>query len=178
MNYMQIENASVANGKGIRTVLWVSGCSLHCKGCQNPESWDFKAGQLFDEKAKQRLFECLSNPYIQGLTISGGHPLDDKNLEEVLSVVEDAKTFYPDKDIWIYTGLNLTYEDFIYAQPNHRTHYDILRYNILNLSDVVVDGEYIEKMRDTTLPFRGSSNQRLIDVKQTINNKKIILFKI
>lgn len=177
MNYMQIEKASVANGKGIRTVLWVSGCSLHCKGCQNPESWDFNAGKPFDYKAKQELFCHLENPYIQGITFSGGHPLDYKNAYTIYELILEIKEKYPQKDIWLYTGYSLTYEDF-YSHPlSWMVSGEETKTNILQMCDVVVDGEFREELRDTTLPFRGSSNQRLIDVKKTIDNKKIILFK-
>lgn len=178
MNYMQIEKASVANGKGIRTVLWVSGCSLHCKGCQNPESWDFNAGKPFDDKAKQELFCYLENPYIQGITFSGGHPLDYKNAYTIYELILEIKEKYPQKDIWLYTGYSLTYEDF-YSNPlSLMVSREETKTNILQMCDVVVDGEFREELRDTTLPFRGSSNQRLIDVKKTIDNKKIILFKV
>lgn len=178
MNYMQIEKASVANGKGIRTVLWVSGCSLHCKGCQNPESWDFNAGKPFDDKAKQELFCYLKNPYIQGITFSGGHPLDYKNAYAIYELILEIKEKYPQKDIWLYTGYSLTYEDF-YSHPlSWMVSGEETKTNILQMCDVVVDGEFREELRDTTLPFRGSSNQRLIDVKKTIDNKKIILFKV
>ena len=177
MNYMQIEKASVANGKGIRTVLWVSGCSLHCKGCQNPESWDFNAGKPFDDKAKQELFCYLKNPYIQGITFSGGHPLDYKNAYAIYELILEIKEKFPQKDIWLYTGYSLTYEDF-YSHPlSWMVSGEETKTNILQMCDVVVDGEFREEQRDTTLPFRGSSNQRLIDVKKTIDNKKIILFK-
>lgn len=173
---MQIEKASVANGKGIRTVLWVSGCSLHCKGCQNPETWDFFAGKHFDMEAEKELFDYISKPYIQGLTISGGHPLEKRNIKSILTLITRMKARFPEKDIWLYTGLNLTDNDFLSPFGNGK--YGIQKHTVLNLCDVVVDGEYREELRDTTLAFRGSSNQRLIDVKQTIENQKIVLFKV
>lgn len=175
---MKIEKASVANGKGIRTVLWVSGCSLHCKGCQNPESWDFNAGQPFDEKAKQELFDYLTNPYIQGITFSGGHPLEYENAYTLYKLVLEIKEKFPKKDIWLYTGYSLTYEDFYIHPLSWAWSGEETKINFLKMCDVVVDGEYREDLRDITLPFRGSSNQRLIDVKKTIENKKIVLFEI
>ena len=174
MNYLSIEKTSVANGVGIRTVLWVSGCSLHCKGCHNPESWDFNAGKPFDKNAMKELMNCLSKPYINGLTISGGHPLENNNLSTVFSIISNVKAFEPTKDIWLYTGLNLEYNDFVFSNPKNR--YDMFKYNVLTYCDVVVDGEFREELRDTTLAFRGSSNQRLIDVKKTIKNKSIVLY--
>lgn len=172
MNYMQIEKASVANGKGIRTVLWVSGCSLHCKGCQNPESWDFNAGKPFDIFAKQELFSYLEKPYIQGITFSGGHPLDKNNIHSICDLIIEIKEKYPNKDIWLYTGLTLSYGSFYYIPPEEPSDFKV----ILRLCDVIVDGQYIEELRDTTLPFRGSSNQRLIDVKKTLKEKQIVLY--
>ena len=178
MNYMQIEKTSVANGKGIRTVLWVSGCSLHCKGCQNPESWDFNAGKPFDEEARKELFGYLSNPYIQGLTISGGHPLDPLNVDSVYKLLLEVKDKFPTKDIWLYTGFELTFKEFDVPLIFSVMNYIGMVKAILQMCDVVVDGKYIVELRDTTLPFRGSSNQRLIDVKKTIENKEIVLFEI
>ena len=178
MNYLQIEKASVANGKGIRTVLWVSGCSLHCKGCQNPESWDFNAGKPFDENAKQELFNYLENPYIQGITFSGGHPLEYQNAYTIYELILEIKEKFPKKDIWLYTGYSLTYDDFYIHPLSWMVSGEETKINILRMCDVVVDGEFREELRDTTLPFRGSSNQRLIDVNATIKNKKIVLFNV
>ena len=102
MNYHKIEKTSIANGIGIRVVLWVSGCSLHCKGCHNPETWSLDSGKLFDEKAKKELFEALDKPYIQGITFSGGHPLEPQNAEEVLSLIKEIKEKFPAKDILMH----------------------------------------------------------------------------
>lgn len=177
MNYLGIDKASISNGPGVRVVLWVSGCKVHCKGCQNPESWDFNAGKLFDDKAKQELFDALSKPYIHGLTISGGHPLEKENIADVYRLVGLVKTHFPHKDIWLYTGRKLQYNDF-----NGGEHflvdgdYPIIADTsmLLYYCDVVVDGPYIEEQRDITLRFRGSKNQRLIDVKETIKQGEII----
>ena len=166
MNYHKIEKTSIANGPGVRVVLWVSGCSLHCKGCHNPSTWDFSSGKLFDETAKQELFKTLSKPYIQGITFSGGHPLERENQEEVYALCKEIKNKYPTKDIWLYTGY--TY-DFIVGKK---------ALDIIALCDVVVDGPYIEEQRDITLPFRGSKNQRLIDVRETIKQNQIVQYKI
>lgn len=176
MNYLQIEKTSVANGPGVRVVLWVAGCSIHCKGCQNPESWDFCAGKLFDDDAKQELFDALSKPYIRGITFSGGNPLELKHLPYIYGIIADVKKRYPSKDIWLYTGHELSIDDF--ALPSKRFNIEprIGKYfpMILQCCDVVVDGPYIEEQRDITLKFRGSKNQRLIDVKETLKQGKII----
>lgn len=169
MNYLGIDKASISNGPGVRVVLWVSGCTLRCKGCQNPESWDFCAGKLFDDDAKQELFEALNKPYIKGVTFSGGNPIERKNVGCVLNLITEIKERFPNKDIWLYTGWEVHIEDF--AQP----YLDMIITNeIFRRCDVVVDGPYIEEQRDITLKFRGSKNQRLIDVKETLKQGKII----
>lgn len=172
MNYLGIDKSSISNGPGVRVVLWVSGCKVHCKGCQNPESWDFCAGKLFDDSAKQELFEAINKHYIRGISISGGHPLEYENLPEVYDLIKEIKTKLPGKDVWLYTGYTLSINDF-------DTTVDIcwdnglLKNYIIAMCDVVVDGPYIEEQRDITLKFRGSKNQRLIDVKETLKQNKI-----
>lgn len=162
MNYMKIDKSSICNGFGWRVVLWVSGCTLRCKNCFNKETWDCNAGQPFDEKAKQFIFEQLSKPYIKGITISGGHPLDAFNFEDVLALVKEIKRNFPNKDIWIYTGY--LYEELYYK--------DISR--ILLYTDVLVDGPYIEEQRDISLAFRGSRNQRVINIPETLKQGRVI----
>ena len=169
MNYHKIDELSISNGFGARVVLWVSGCSLHCKGCHNPQSWDFTSGKTFDKDAKQELFESLNKPYIKGITFSGGHPLEPENRGEILNLILDIKTKMPHKDIWLYTGYTLSIDNFINEMS--------VQASILNLCDIVVDGEYKEELRDITLSFCGSSNQRIIDVKKTVKNGEITLYK-
>lgn len=176
MNYHKIEKTSIANGIGVRVVLWVSGCTLRCKGCQNPNTWSFESGKLFDEEAKKELFDSLNKSYIQGITFSGGHPLEYNNLPEIFNLVKEVRENYPQKDIWLYTGYDLSIRDF-------NTEVDVcwdnglLRNYILAMCDVVVDGAYVEELKDITLKWRGSSNQRVIDVKKTLENNAIILYE-
>ena len=172
MNYHKIEKTSIANGTGIRVVLWVSGCSLHCKGCHNPETWSLNSGKLFDEEAKKELFEALDKSYIQGITFSGGHPLEDENLIETHNLITEIKNKFPNKDIWLYTGLE--FEDII--NNPLRDLNTTLRRRIIEMCDVVVDGRYIDELRDITLKWRGSSNQRVIDIKESLKENKIILY--
>ena len=167
MNYHKIEKTSIANGEGIRVVLWVSGCSLYCKGCHNPETWSLCSGKLFDEEAKRELFEALDKPYIQGITFSGGHPFEKANRSTIYCLVKEIKEKFPDKDIWIYTGY--TWEDIFDKDIR-----EIQR--ILYWTDILVDGRYIDELRDLTLKFRGSSNQRVIDVKESFKQDKVILW--
>lgn len=161
MNYHKIEKSSIANGTGIRVVLWVSGCSLHCKGCHNPETWNLNSGKLFDEDAKKELFEALNKPYIQGITFSGGHPLENENITEVYNLCKEIKEKFPTKDIWLYTG---------YVFEN------IDSYLIMKYIDVLVDGKYIEEQKDLRLKWRGSRNQRVINVKESFKQNKIVLY--
>ena len=173
MNYHKIEKASVANGTGIRVVLWVSGCSLHCRGCHNPETWSLNSGKLFDNEAKKELFESLNKPYIQGITFSGGHPLENENVEDVYLLIKEIREKFPTKDIWLYTGytLNYIFQEVFLDMFNVNNMY---RKEVVRMCDVIVDGPYIEEQRDITLKFRGSKNQRIIDVKETIKHGKII----
>lgn len=175
MNYHKIEKTSVANGTGVRVVLWVSGCSLHCKGCHNPETWGYNSGKLFDEEAKKELFEALDKPYIQGITFSGGHPLENENVETVYLLIKEIKEKFPTKDIWLYTGYTLE-QIYPTVVTDNLDLNRIYKQEIIEMCDVVVDGKYIEELKDITLKWKGSSNQRVIDVKQTLKNNKIILY--
>ncbi len=176
MNYIKITKTDIANGTGVRCVLWVAGCDVHCKGCHNPESWDFGAGRPFDESTIGELIQVLSRPWVQGLTLSGGHPLAYQNLPEVYKVCKTVKERLPDKDIWLYTGYTLNIGDF---DKSVDVGYDnaLLRNHILTMCDVVVDGKYDENLKDISLKFRGSSNQRIIDVKKTISTGKICILE-
>lgn len=175
MNYHKIEKTSVANGTGIRVVLWCSGCRVGCKNCHNPETWSFNSGILFDDTSKNELFEALNKSYIQGITFSGGHPLEYENLPVVYDLIKEIKDKFPYKDIWLYTGYTLSINDF-------NTSIDIswdnaaIRNYILAMCDVVVDGPFIEAEKDLTLKWCGSRNQRVIDCKQTLKEGRIILY--
>lgn len=169
MNYIKITKCDIANGLGVRVVLWVSGCSLHCKECHNPETWGFCAGKPFDDAAKEELFEVLSKPWIKGITLSGGHPLELQNYGVVYDLLKEIRQKFSDKDVWLYTGYHLNWEDFRYPSRI---------WPVLQLCDVVVDGPFILEQRDLTLPFRGSRNQRLIDVHQTLEKAHICELEI
>lgn len=179
MNYHKIEKTSIVNGEGIRVVLWVSGCSLHCKGCHNPETWSLNSGKLFDEDAKAELFKALDKPYIQGITFSGGHPLEYENATTVFSLIKEIKERFPTKDIWLYTGYELNIFNFtaqVRGISKEDNHHNIMQ-AILSLCDVLVDGKYIEEEKDITLKWRGSRNQRVIDVKASIEQQKVVLWE-
>ena len=166
MNYEKVDKCSVSNGAGVRTVLWVSGCDVHCHNCHNPQTWDFNSGIPFTDDTMQEILYDLSKPYIKGLTLSGGHPLDPHNAPKVLEIVKRVKMVFPNKDIWIYSGYE--WENII----KDETLREIMRY-----TDVLVDGAYIDELRDISLAFRGSSNQRIIDVQKSLAENKAILWQ-
>ena len=163
MNYHNITKDDMKNGDGLRVVLWVAGCSHHCENCQNPITWDPNDGIEFDSKAKEELYSILSLDYISGITFSGGDPLYCGNRETIYSLIKEIKELYPDKTIWLYTGY--TFDQVLKIVPTE----------ILQNIDVIVDGRYVEALRDTTLYWRGSHNQRVINVKETLKTNNIVL---
>ena len=169
------------NGDGLRVVLWLSGCSHHCYNCQNPQTWNPNSGIPFDESAKQEIFNELSKDYISGITFSGGDPLHENNLDNVLKLVQEIRISFPEKSIWLYTGynfdlLNSKYNEYKYTPFAANADEWLTRWEIISNVNVLVDGEYIDEQRDITLKWRGSSNQRVIDVKQSLTQNKIVLY--
>lgn len=162
MRYHNITKDDMLNGDGLRVVLWVAGCSHHCKDCQNPVTWDPDGGILFDSAAKQELFEELEKPYISGITFSGGDPLHPANYPDIFGLAKEIKNNYPDKTIWLYTGY--TWEEVL-----NRANW-ILRY-----VDVLVDGKFEADKKDNRLLWKGSSNQQVIDVQATLKIKNLKL---
>lgn len=161
MNYQKITRYDVANGPGIRVVLWVSGCNHKCKGCHNAGTWDKLSGSPFTLETLTELLEYIDQPFIKGLTFSGGDPLYPDNREDVTLIAKIVKEAYPDKSIWLWTG-------YLYE--------DIQNLEVLDYIDVVVDGPYMEQLRDITLPYSGSSNQRVIDVRKSKESGKVTLY--
>lgn len=160
MRYHDITKDDMLNGDGLRTVLWVAGCSHHCRGCQNPVTWAPDGGLLFDGRAKEELFSQLEKDYIEGVTFSGGDPLFESNRGEITSLAKEIRQKYPDKTIWLYTGYRWE---------------EIRDLEIVAFVDVIVDGRYILEERDVTLEWKGSANQRVIDVKKTLQLGQIVL---
>lgn len=148
------------NGDGLRAVLWVSGCSHKCKGCHNPVTWDKNEGLLFDKSAEDELFEIIAKPYISGVTFSGGDPLYPDNRQEIARLTAKVSENFPDKTIWIYTG-------FMWEEIKDL---DFIKY-----ADVLVDGEFVESLKENTLHWKGSCNQRVIDVKKSLSENSVIL---
>ena len=168
MNYHNITYPDQNNGPGLRVVIWVSGCSHHCLECQNPQTWDKNSGIIFDNSAKEEIIEQLKNNYISGVTWSGGDPMYKNNVETVLKFTEKIHDLFPEKNIWLYTGY--TFEEIMNDT-------NLKRKQLLDLCDVLVDGEYKKELRDISLHWCGSSNQRVIDVKNTFKENKIILYE-
>lgn len=172
MNYANIKKYDIANGEGVRVSLFVSGCKHYCKGCFNSIAWNFNYGALFDDDIINEIIDALKPNYINGLTILGGEPLESENQKDVLKIIKKVKEIYNNKDIWIYTGF--TYEE-LRTNPRCNTLYIN---DIINNIDILVDGRFDESKKDISLLFKGSSNQRIIDVKETLNNNTIILHSL
>ncbi len=166
MNYIKITPLDVADGPGCRVTLWVSGCRNHCLGCHNKDTWDFASGQLFTKETLSTLLDDLRQPYIRGLTICGGEPMEEENQAVLLNVVKTVKQNFPSKDIWCYTGY--LYEDLLDGGKRYFECTDAL----LALIDVLVDGPFVISQRDISDAnrWRGSRNQRVIDVQKSLKN--------
>lgn len=172
MNFADIKPIDVANGPGVRVSLFVSGCSHHCWNCFNKEAWDFNYGKVFTEKTLEELLEYLKPDYIKGLSLLGGEPLELQNRQELLWVVKKVKERYPEKTIWCYTGF--TFDKDILGDMWE----DPVIRELFSYLDVLIDGKYVEKMHDLSLNFRGSSNQRIIKVQESLEQEKIILHEL
>ena len=159
MNYHDITKQDMLNGDGIRVVLWVAGCNHHCKNCQNPITWDENGGLPFDKEAEDELFEALNKPYIDGITFSGGDPLFPNNRSEVFRLIKKCRELLPEKSIWLYTGY--TWEE-------------IKNLDGISDIDVIAEGEFIEDLKDNNLEWVGSSNQRVINVKESLGKELVL----
>ena len=164
MKYSKIRKMDISNGEGVRVSLFVQGCSFHCKNCFNPETWDFNKGKEFTTAEIQKIIELANKDYIAGLSVLGGEPLHNNNVDEVFHIVTTFKEKFPNKNIWLWTGFK--FEDAIK---------DSKRKSILCNIDVLIDGQFEEDKKDLTLKWRGSSNQRVIDCKKALAENKIIL---
>lgn len=161
MRYAQMRKCDVANGAGIRTSLFVQGCTRHCKGCFNPETWDFDDGMEWTDQTEDEFVALTGKPHIKGATILGGEPMEPKNREAVTRLLKRLKETYPEKDIWMYSSY--LFEELMEDEGK-----------VLEYLDVLVDGEFVEEKKDLSLRFRGSSNQRLIDVKESLKEGRVV----
>lgn len=161
MRFHDISKDNMLNGDGLRTVLWVAGCNHNCKDCHNPITWDINGGVPFDKESETELFESLKPDYISGITFSGGDPLHPQNRMEIGRLIKKVHDEMPSKTIWLYTGY--LWEEIMYL--------DFVKY-----IDVIIDGEFIAELKNNKLHWRGSSNQRVIDVKKSLDNNSVILY--
>lgn len=214
MRYAQIRSMDISNGEGVGVSLFVQGCPFYCKNCFNSETWDFNGGKEWTEETKNKFLELIDRPYIKRVSILGGEPLSEQNLDGVLDLIQTIREKYPisqnpnsenigksrvledenskeirislpEKTIWLYTGFRWNYimnyqpvetDDFDYIEESYNDGLMEKRKRIISLCDVVIDGEYIDEQKDLTLAYRGSKNQHVIDVKQSLAQNKMVLY--
>jgi anaerobic ribonucleoside-triphosphate reductase activating protein len=171
MNYGMIKKFDIADGEGVRVSLFVSGCTNHCFNCFQPETWDFDYGQPYTKDTENEIIEALKPSYIQGLTLLGGDPFEFQNQREVVKLLRRMKAELPDKNVWAYTGFILD-QDLL---DGGRRHCEVTD-EMLSYIDVLVDGPFIDAQKNISLAFRGSENQRVIDLKKSLKEKEVILY--
>lgn len=171
MYYGNIKKFDIANGKGVRTTLFVSGCTNHCFNCFQPETWDFDYGQPFTKETEDEILESLQPSYIEGLTLLGGDPCEVSNQRALTPFLKRVKEMYPNKNIWCYTGFILD-QDLLDGGKRHCEITD----EFLSLIDVLVDGPFIQEQYNISLAFRGSENQRIIDLQKSLKEKEVVLY--
>lgn len=171
MNYATIKNNDIANGPGVRVSLFVSGCTHHCKGCFNEVAWDFEYGEPFTQDTIDSILKMLAPDYIQGITLLGGEPFEPQNQPAIVDLLRQIKKHYPNKSIWAFSGY-LFDKDILAGKLGS---WDVTK-EYLSYLDVLVDGRFVEEKKDLSLRFRGSSNQRLIDVKKSLQSGEVVLW--
>ena len=172
MNYATIKNCDIANGPGVRVSLFVSGCTHHCPGCFNEEAWDFDFGQPFTQETIDLILGMLKPPHIKGLTLLGGEPFEPQNQPAVLQLLRQVKEHYPEKSIWAYSGY-LFDKDILAGRLGPKE----ITEEYVSYLDVIVDGRFVESKKNLSLRFRGSENQRLIDVKASLKEGNVVLWQ-
>lgn len=170
MHYGNIKRLDIANGEGVRVSLFVSGCRNHCENCFQPETWSFQYGQPFTQETENTLLEDLKPPYVDGLTLLGGEPFEPENQRELVKLLRRIRAERPGKDVWCYTGYTLEQ-----LRGAGHPHCEVTE-EMLSMIDVLVDGRFVEALKDVSLKFRGSSNQRIIDVQRTLSSGEIVLY--
>lgn len=171
MNYADIKNYDIANGPGVRVSIFVSGCTHHCKGCFNEEAWDFNYGKKFDEEKEEEVLKALEPSYIKGLSLLGGEPFELANQKGLLPVIKKAKEKYPNKKIWCYSGYLFDRDIVGNMSKKYNETKEMLKY-----VDFLVDGEFQEENKKPNLQFKGSTNQRIIDVQKSLKENKVVLW--
>lgn len=180
MRYNQIRECDIANGEGIGIALFVQGCHFKCKNCFNPETWDFNGGKEWTPEVEDKFIELASRPYIKRISLLGGECLADENLDEILKLVNRIRLLLPEKTIWLYTGYEWEFikdsfgESKKFLQASWKDNI-IKRYKIVSQCDVLVDGRYVDSLRDVTAKWKGSTNQRVIDIQESLKQNKVVL---
>ncbi len=169
MNYAVIRQCDVANGPGVRVSLFVSGCTHHCRGCFNAEAWDFDFGQPFTEETEDYILKLLAPDYIAGMTLLGGEPLEPQNQERLLPFIRRVRACYPDKSVWCFSGYDFEKDILERMMPQNK-----VTRELIPLFDILVDGRYVEEKRNLSLKFRGSENQRILDVRKSLEAEKAV----
>ena len=172
MNYGEIKSCDIANGEGVRVSLFVSGCTHHCKNCFNAETWDFNFGKPFTREIEDKIIEELAPDYIDGFSLLGGEPFEPQNQKVLLPFLRRIKDKYPQKSVWCYTGY--LFDKELKSESRARCKYTD---EMLSLIDVLVDGEFVQELYDISLQFKGSTNQRIIDVQKSIAKGQIVLYE-
>ena len=173
MYYGEIKKCDIANGEGVRTSLFVSGCRRHCPFCFNYQTWDFNFGKEYTQEVEDEIVESLSPSYVKGLSLLGGEPFEPENQLELVKLLRRVKKEFPNKTIWCYTG-NVLERDLL----NKSFYTTEVTLEMLSLIDVLVDGEFVQDLKNISLEFRGSSNQRIIDVKKTLASGEVVLYEL
>ena len=163
MRYNLIRKMDISNGPGVRVSLFMQGCSFHCKNCFNPETWDFEGGKEFTDETIEKVLELCSKEHVKGLSILGGEPMHPKNIDATTKLAKAFKEKYPNKNLWVWSGFEFDK--------------DLKGKEVLNYIDVLIDGVYKDELHDPTLKWRGSSNQRVIDVQKSIKEGKVVMLK-
>lgn len=177
MRFASMRNLDISNGEGVGVSLFVQGCDRHCFNCFNPDTWDFNGGKEWTEGTKNKFIKLIDRPYINRISVLGGEPLAEQNLDEVLSLIKEIRISFPEKTIWLYTGYS--YSEIFRGQSSCLSQEGLnnfKRREIIKQCDVLVDGEYIDEQKDLTLKWRGSKNQNCINVKQSLAQNKMVLY--
>ena len=181
MRYASMRNLDISNGEGVGVSLFVQGCPFHCFGCFNSETWNFDGGKEWTEETEDKFMKLIDRPYVNRISVLGGEPLAEQNLDEVLSLIKEIRISHPEKTIWLYTGYNFEflkskYDEFKYTPFAANADEWLTRWEIISNVNILVDGEYIDEQKDLTLKFKGSKNQRVIDIQKSLAQNKIILY--
>lgn len=178
MRYASIRELDISNGEGVGVALFVQGCHFHCYNCFNPDTWDFNGGEEWTPKSEEVLLKLIDRPYIKRISLLGGEPLAEENLNGVLNLVDKIRLLFPEKTIWIYSGY--TWEQIMYPVVTDdlnpkRDEIIQKRKEIVSQCDILVDGRFVDELKDITLKWRGSSNQRVVDIQKSLQQNKVIL---